>query len=198
MRTAMFFAALALLSMSGCAALPEVGSAQNRLPANESTGDQIHWPEQYEPRNASFVVRNQIDIRATPQTVWDILIRAEAWPTWYQGAQNVRVLGAGAGILAADSTFTWKTMGLNFTSDVKEFRPPLRVSWESRKRSIQGYHAWLIIPTAEGCRVITEETQHGFLTAMQKVFVPNKLHRLHDIWLANIKTLAETSAQGRP
>lgn len=82
-------------------------------------------------------------------------------------------------------------MGLNFVSTVKEFEPPYRLSWESKKRSIQGYHAWLIIPTTTGCLVITDESQNGWLTFFEKTFQGKKLKHLHDVWLLELKKRAE-------
>jgi hypothetical protein len=72
---------------------------------------------------------------------------------------------------------------------------PFRLSWESRKSTIKGYHAWLIIPSGTGCRLVTEESQHGFLTLMQKIFQPDKLHRLHGVWISQIKKKSEAVAQ---
>jgi uncharacterized protein YndB with AHSA1/START domain len=157
---------------------------------------QINWPDKYEPQKAKFFVHNEIFIEASAKEIWDILIQAETWPNWYEGAFNVKVINSNDGKLDSNSVFTWKTMGLNFKSTITEFEPPHRLSWESEKKSIQGYHAWLIIPTENGCRVITDESQHGFLTFLQKVFQPNKLHRLHDIWLMEIKNKAEANKEG--
>jgi hypothetical protein len=84
-------------------------------------------------------------------------------------------------------------MGLQFESTIKEFEAPYRLSWESRKKSIQGYHAWLLIPTPRGCRVITDESQNGWLTALEKTFQRKKLQRLHDVWLAALKQRAEAA-----
>jgi hypothetical protein len=53
-----------------------------------------------------------------------------------------------------------------------------------------------IVPTAYGCRLITPESQNGFLTFMQKVFQPNKLLRIHDKWLRSIKYRAEQKQKG--
>jgi hypothetical protein len=55
-----------------------------------------------------------------------------------------------------------------------------------------------LIPSGTGSRLVTEESQHGFMTLRQKVFVPNKLHRLHDVWLAQIKKRAEAVATPSP
>lgn len=154
----------------------------------------ITWPEAYLPETAKFFVHNEIDVNAPPEAVWELLVEAAAWPTWYEGAEDVEITPANDGRLHAGSSFTWKTMGLRFTSDVNVFEPPYRLDWESKKKSIQGYHAWLIIPTETGCRVITDESQKGWLTFLEKTFQPNKLKRLHDAWLGKIKEKAEASA----
>ena len=163
-------------------------SIESSLPHSQN----INWPAEYEPAKAKFFVHNEIDIQAPPQAVWKILIDAENSPTWYEGAANVLIQGDSSEQLSTDAVFTWRTMGLDFTSTIKEFSPPFRLSWESRKKSIKGYHAWLIIPTDQGCKLITDESQYGWLTFIQKSFVPNKLRKLHDTWLAEIKHKAES------
>jgi uncharacterized protein YndB with AHSA1/START domain len=158
----------------------------------QSIEEGIRWPEAYEPTRSKFFVHNEIEIYAPPAIVWDILLPAETWPDWYEGAKNVVIVRGGeGGRLSSNAVFDWQTMGLKFRSTIKEFVPNERLSWESRKRSIQGYHAWLIVPTATGCRLITDESQHGWLTFFEKTFQPRKLHRLHDIWLSEIKKKAE-------
>ncbi len=174
------------LSVSHCR------SIEKDIAASRENPETIHWPEEYDPDDASFFIHNAIDINASPETVWNILIQAETWPEWYEGASNVK-LQKGHKELAADSVFTWTTMGLDFVSTIKEFEPHVRLSWESDKWSIQGYHGWLIIPTEAGCRLITDESQNGLLTYAQLLFQPNKLHRLHDVWLAEIKAKAEAA-----
>lgn len=120
-----------------------------------------------------------------------LLVDAEAWPEWYEGASNVVITSSETTVLEKESIFQWNTMGLAFESTVKEFEVPFRLSWESKKKSIQGYHAWLIIPTATGCRVITDESQNGWLTFFEKTFQRKKLRRLHDVWLRELKKKSE-------
>ncbi|HEX8876541.1 MAG TPA: SRPBCC domain-containing protein [Phycisphaerales bacterium] len=182
--------------LGGCATVPPAGTPDNPLDLSNSTPiapDAIRWPERYQPSKATFFVHNEIEIDAPPQAVWDVLIQAEAWPSWYEGATDVKVIDAPDGRLTARSSFSWRTMDLDFVSRVTEFDPPYRLSWESRKSTIQGYHAWLLVPTARGTRVITDESQFGMLASLQGIFIPNKLRRLHDIWLSNLKQRAEAS-----
>lgn len=160
-------------------------------PTGLPPAERINWPAAYEPSQTNFYVHNEIEIAAPPEVVWAVLIQAETWPEWYRGAANVKLQNSADGVLGPGAVFTWKTMGLNFVSTVREFEPPTRLSWESVKPSIQGYHAWLIIPTPTGCRLVTDESQTGWLTTMQKIFRPTALHKLHDEWLAQIKRRAE-------
>jgi uncharacterized protein YndB with AHSA1/START domain len=171
--------------------------AQESATTPDSREQKINWPSGYEPSGSKFYVHNEIQVAAPPQVVWEILIDAEAWPAWYQGAKKVALAGEKEKTLGTASVFSWQTMGLKFNSIIKEFVPFTRLSWESKKKSIQGYHAWLIIPTQKGCKVITDESQNGWLTLLEKTFQPKKLYKLHNRWLEQLKKKAETEYQSR-
>lgn len=152
----------------------------------------LNWPAGFSPEESSFYVENQIEIQASPEQVWNELIQAETWSNWYYGASEVNFLDDNPGpALMPNSKFSWKTMGLEFKSEVREFQPHTQLSWISCKKSIQGYHVWLIIPTETGCRVITAESQNGWLTVMEKLFQPKKLYQQHEDWLQLLKTRVE-------
>ena len=187
--TRLFATLPAIILLSGCAAI----SQQEHLAASRLAPGEIVWPPEYKPEEAPWFLHNRIDIDAPPEVVWDILVDATAWSDWYEGASNVE-LPDGATRLAEGMQFTWRTMGQNFTTTVREFEPPYRMGWESRKSTIRAYHAWLIVPTESGSTVITDEAQHGFLTTLQRLFQPNKLHRLHDVWLEELKARAEAAS----
>lgn len=177
---------LLILTASGCA------SVAKRVQQAQPYSAQINWPENYAPADAVFYVHNKILIDASPERIWQVLIQAETWPSWYQGALNVEVINSDTGLLEADSVFKWKTMGLNFTSKITEFEQPYRLSWESDRSFIRGYHAWLLVPQGDKTLLVTDESQHGALAYLQSIFQPNKLHGLHDVWLSNIKQKAES------
>lgn len=168
--------------------------AQEKISINQSSN--ILWPEAYDPSVAKFFVQNEIEINASPEVVWHILIDALKWEFWYQGAKNLSFVDPEHTELKADSQFNWETMGMKFpNTTIKEFEPYRYLAWESVKKSIQGYHVWLIIPTEKGCKVITEETQNGWLTFFEKTFQGKKLKELHDIWLSELKIRAEGEGQ---
>ncbi len=152
----------------------------------------IVWPDEFNPQKANFFMYNEIEINAKPEVVWDILIDATKWHSFYKGVQSpVIILDSTAKVLKNGLAFKLHTMGLHLEPVMKEFVPNERMAWEVRARNISGYHAWVIVPTANGCRLITAESQNGFLTFMQKVFQPNKLLKLHDIWLSELKIKSE-------
>lgn len=184
---------------TGCASVPAVGARDNLLRPSTVPADRINWPTAYEPQKATFFVTNQIDVAAPPEAVWDVIVAAAAWPEWYDGASDVKVEGSPGGRLARGSVIAWRTMGLNFRSVVHEFQAPHRLAWESRRGDIQGYHAWLLVATPTGTRVVTEESQFGFLARMQRWFLRDKLRNLQEDWLLQIKRHAEANAaaQGR-
>lgn len=188
-------APLTLVLLTSCASLPYNTKAYIAAANAKPAAERINWPEEYEPSRAAFFVHNEIEIKASPNVVWEILIDAEAWPSWYVGAENVQVKDSKNGRLKSGDVFTWKTMDLEFESYVKEYSPPHRIAWDSRKVVIQGYHAYLIIPTTSGCRVVSDESFSGFLGHMQKIFIPTKLHRLHDIFLVELKKKAEAKSE---
>ncbi len=152
----------------------------------------VLWPESLNPEKSKWYVYNEIEINARPEVVWEILIDADTWHSFYHGVQSpVTYLDTTATTLRDGLAFNMHTMGLHLVPVIKEFVPNERMAWEVQRGNLSAYHAWVIVPTASGCRLITPESQNGFLTFLQRVFQPNKLLNLHAHWLAQIKSRAE-------
>ncbi len=159
--------------------------------AQPAEAEKINWPADYKPGRSKFYVHNEIEINAKPDVVWAYLIDALQWQSWYKGAKNVSFINPADTVLNARSVFRWQTMGLKFESAVRQFEPNRLLAWESKKKSIRGFHVWLIVPTAKGCKVITDESQNGWLTFFEKTFQGKKLKKLHDSWLTELKRKSE-------
>ncbi|MFM2386681.1 MAG: hypothetical protein RL660_1438 [Bacteroidota bacterium] len=162
--------------------------------AQHNSTEKINWPTEYDPAKSKFYVHNEIEINAKPEIVWAYLIDALKWQSWYKGAKNVIFANQTDTVLNANSIFNWQTMGLKFQSTIKQFEPNRLLAWESKKKSIQGFHVWLIIPTEKGCKVITDESQNGWLTFFEKTFQGKKLKKLHDVWLSELKMKSENQS----
>jgi uncharacterized damage-inducible protein DinB/uncharacterized protein YndB with AHSA1/START domain len=143
---------------------------------------------------SDFYVHNEIEINATPEQVWQLLVRAKDWIQWYDGIQNIRFEDSAQEALAKDTKVFWNSMGQSLNNTVVEFKPYQALAWQFNEAKIQGHHAWVIIPTATGCRVITDESQTGRLAKLQKIFLPKKLMKQHDKWLRLLKREAEKSS----
>jgi uncharacterized protein YndB with AHSA1/START domain len=153
---------------------------------------QVKWPDHYQPRNCPVHVRNELDMAAAPKRVWAWLIRATLWPTWYVNSANVKIL-EGTGLDVQKGTrFRWKTFGVTITSTVLEYVPRERIAWDAQAFGIDAYRAWVLQPFARGCHVVTEETQRGWLARLGKLFMPNRMHKFHQLWLEGLATKART------
>jgi len=146
----------------------------------------ISWPERYRPENCAVHVVNELEMGVGPDAVWECLIDAARWPEWYPNAANVVVHDAPDGRLSVGAAFRWKTFGVTISSKVEEFEPAARIAWSAKAFGLDVYHAWLIIPSPDGCKVITEETQNDFLARLGQWLRPGQMHKFHQIWLENL------------
>lgn len=160
-----------------------------------TTSDGIRWPPRFHPDVCPVHVRNELAMPASPDVVWAWLIRAANWPTWYRNAARVRFQSGPGPDLAEGVRFRWTTFGVRIVSTVREFVPGERIGWDGRAPGIDVYHAWLIEKTANGCRVLTEETQHGWLARLGHWAMPARMERMHQVWL---ESLREQAARGWP
>jgi hypothetical protein len=163
--------------------------AQENL--NQNNTEKINWTDEYNPAKSKFFVHNEIEINAATYIVWEFLIDALKWEAWYSGAKNVSFTNSNDTVMQANSGFNWNTMGMKFQSSIKQYEPNNLLAWESKKKSIQAYTVWLIMPTDNGCRVVVDESQNGWLTAFEKILERNKLRKMHDVWLAELKKISE-------
>jgi len=139
----------------------------------------------FDPRITPVAVHNELAIDATPQVVWNVLVRAADWPSWYPNSRNVRIKEGGKKLSLGD-TFTWITFGVCLRSVVKEFQPNERIAWNAKSVGIDAYHAWAIEPTNGGCLVKTEETQYGWLARAANWLWPDLMHSRHRLWLERL------------
>lgn len=147
---------------------------------------EVQWPAYYAPDNCPIHVRNELDIAGSPECVWAWLTRATLWPTWYVNSANVKILEGDGPDLKKGTRFRWKTFGVTITSTVLEYVPNERIAWNAHAFGLDVYHAWVLEPSAKGCRVLTEETQHGWLARLSKLIMPNRMYQYHQIWLEGL------------
>ncbi len=155
------------------------------------SSEKINWPSKYHPDNCAVHVANAMDMDVSMEAAWDRLIHATQWPNWYSNATNVRIMDPQKKKLDLGVKFRWKTFGMTINCTVEEFLPFERLAWSSESFGMGVYHAWLLCDRPQGCHVITEETQNGFIPKIAASLMPGKMHKFHQIWLEGLNETAK-------
>ncbi len=160
--------------------------------------DHVIWPERFDPKTSAIYALNDIDVKAPPEVVWQLLVDAENWASYFPPEDQVRILDGGKE-LAAGTRFSRVTVGFPMSLAITEFEPMHRLAWattvDGDATGSTAYHGWVITPTAEGCHVLTEETQQGafFLEELGRKH-PGALYRYHQDWVERLAMAAEARA----
>jgi len=159
----------------------------------------VIWPEAYDPKTSALYALNDIDVKAPPEVVWKLLVDAENWVSYFPYEDQVKI-HSGATQLQLGTEYSRVTVGFPMSLTVTEHVPNQRLAW---KTTVDGdatgssaYHGWVITPTAEGCHVLTEETQQGafFLEQLGHKH-PGALYRYHQEWVERLAQAAEQQMQ---
>ena len=155
----------------------------------------VRWPAGCAPDGAPVYTLNQLAVSAPPERVWAWLVRPGAWPSYYGNASNVRFVDGGGPELRLGSVFRWRTFGVTVETIVTELVPNERLTWTGKTAGGTGCHGWVIVGTATGCQVVTEETQRGIVPSLGRWFLCRGLLSQHQRWLEG---LARVAAGGSP
>lgn len=148
------------------------------------------WPDDLPLRKAPVYTWNELDLPVRAEQAWAVLIRAADWPSWYANCRDVRFVLGGGPDLVLGMVFSWVTFGVRVTTTVTEFDPPHLLAWRGTGPGGRGYHSWLLQPRETGCRVVTEEVQHGLVPALTRWWIRPRLSYWHQRWLEGIGTRA--------
>jgi hypothetical protein len=85
------------------------------------------------------------------------------------------------------------TISLPIISIVHEFVPNSRLAWFGKSKGLDTvfYHIWYLIPTSDGCQMITEEVVQGPGAVIFRDEDPSAPHRGHEAWLKGLKQVSE-------
>jgi hypothetical protein len=157
----------------------------------------IHWPNGLRATSANLFAHNEIVTEAPAHQIWQHLIAATAWPSWYSNAANV-VVNDSTELLAEGVSFEWATFGLAISSTVGEFVPDARLGWYGRGEGLEAYHTWLLIPREHGSYIVMEEIGLGDTGKQLAQVNSGHMHRGHDLWNISLKFPCETRAEASP
>ena len=138
-------------------------------------------------------IRTQIDVDATPATVWSVMTDFDAWPSW----NDVFVKMAAEPRLEGDVAFRIHLVGLpkmNISAKMREWEPQGAMAWEAGMSGIfVGHHFFRLEALGEsGTRVLHGEDFHGFVPVLT-VWGPFKsaIERSYRRFNAQLKERAE-------
>lgn len=157
--------------------------------------DKVNWPQRYNPKISAIYALNDIDVKAPAEVVWRLLVDAENWSSYFPPEDQVKIL-SGEPELMLGTKYSRVTVGFPMSLNVTECEPFSRLAWETvvdgDQTGSSAYHGWVITPTAEGCHVLTEETQQGpfFLEELGRKR-PGALYRYHQDWVELLARAAE-------
>jgi hypothetical protein len=192
--------AVAILALSIClGTIPAFAQASGESTIKDDLAQRsqdIRWPSGFSPGEATLFAHNEVFIKASRETVWRHLVDAQNWPKWYPNAQDVKIANNQSGGLQQDSIFEWSTFSLPIISIVHEFVPNSRLAWFGKSKGLDAvfYHTWYLVPTSDGCQMITEEVVQGPGAVTFRDKDPSALHRGHEAWLKGLKQVSENQS----
>lgn len=150
----------------------------------------VRFPDEARPERSRLLARNELQIAAPPERVWDWLVRPELWPRFYGNARMVRHIEGAWPEVQVGSRWRWLTFGALIRSELVECEPHTRLAWDAHGLGATGHHGWVLEPRDGGTFVVTEETQRGWGIALTKPALRPLMLRYHQRWLEGLARVA--------
>ncbi len=138
-------------------------------------------------KEAPAIATGDIEIRATPEVVWDLLADIDNWPRWNRDVKEATLMGG----LRESSVFRWKAGPGTITSTLEKVDRPREIGWRGKTIGINAVHVYKLGPSAEGTKVHTEESFDGLVVSLLKRSMRKTLQKGIDGGLAHLKAEAE-------
>lgn len=131
-------------------------------------------------------VRNEIEISASPERIWDVLTDVEKWPSWYRACRWVRVESVGTG--DQPMIFSWKAHPVELRSSVTARNRPGSFVITADGLGVHADRAFTIRPTSDGQSsvVVSYETQVGLLPWFGRLIVAPRLRQANQVMFADL------------
>ena len=138
-------------------------------------------------KDAPAIATGDIEIRAEPEVVWDLLADIDNWPRWNPDVKEATLMGG----LRESSVFRWKAGPGTITSTLEKVDRPREIGWRGRTMGINAVHVYKLEPSAEGTKVHTEESFDGPVASLLRRSMRKTLQKGIDGGLASLKREAE-------
>ena len=138
-------------------------------------------------KSAPVVESKEIEIKAKPEKVWEVMSNIDKWADWNINIKNPQTLSE----LAVGSKFRWKNNGSNITSTIHTLNENSMIGWTGKNFAAKAIHNWYLTPTENGTKVRTEESMEGFLMSLMKKKMSEILIEDMTTWLDQLKAKCE-------
>ncbi len=141
-------------------------------------------------KNAPVVAEGEIEIKASPELIWQLITDIEAWPTWNPDVRSAKIAGA----VAPGTQFSWKAGPGLIRSTFRAVESPRLLAWTGRTMGIRAVHVWELLPSEGTTRLRTEESWEGLIASTFKGRMRKALQKAIDGGLRHTKREAERRA----
>lgn len=138
-------------------------------------------------KNAPVVQSKEIVILASPEKIWNILSDINNWDKWNKRISNPTLQTK----IEEGAQFTWKTNGSKIKSVIHTLKKNEIIGWKGKAFGATAIHNWFIIPTENGTIVKVEESMEGWIIALMKKKMNEKLSDDMNFWLEKLKEESE-------
>lgn len=109
--------------------------------------------------NAPVVAANEIEVVADPDTVWNLLVDIDRWPSWNPDVKAASVSGA----VAEGLVFRWKAGPGMITSTIRRVERPRLLAWTGKTFGVKAIHVWQLESRDGHTIVRTQESWEGLI-----------------------------------
>jgi hypothetical protein len=181
-------------AVDGKAAITNGGSSLRvRAHQLEAGGfEAIKWPENMAPSRSPIHLTNELEVAASPETIWSLLVDPKAWPSSHPCVEHVHLLHKGA-LLRVGKRLETNLAGQDLFASMQEFERFTHTAWGGLPKVAEdskAHHAWIITSTATGSHLSTEETMRGSHWIELAKKAPDIFWRTHERLPADLAKVA--------
>lgn len=129
-----------------------------------------------------------VDVTAPPDKVWQVLVEAAAWSTWYPDIRNVDAHRP----LQGGDAFTFKTGPVTIAAVVDLSEPSSQLRFTGSSRGATAVYDFRLHPTETGTTVSAEQTMAGPAVRAMRPMLQKIADTSLPEWLAALRNQAES------
>ena len=138
-------------------------------------------------RNAAATGKGDIQIAASPQTVYSVISAIGEWPSWNPDIRSVKLDGPAK----PGGVFRWKSGPSTLTSTLEVVDPPQEIGWTGTTMGITARHVFRFEAKDGGTLARSEESWNGVLARLFRGYSRNAIAKAIGGMLSHLKVEAE-------